>query len=121
GDPHQRARLGQAATAAETARLFVEHAARLATTEPVEGDRAVAYVALARGAVERAGLDAIELAQRSVGLSGFLEAHPLERLVRDLATYLRQPAPDGALVSAAAYVAGADAPVHALWHDPEPT
>lgn len=120
-DPYQRARLGQAATAAETARLFVERAAHLATAEPGMDERAVAYVALARGAVERAGLDAIELAQRSIGLSGFLEDHPLERLVRDLATYLRQPAPDGALASAAAYVAGADAPVHALWHDPEST
>ena len=72
------------------------------------------------GAVERAGLDAIELAQRSVGLSGFLEAHPLERLARDLATYLRQPAPDGALAGAATYVAESEAPVHALWHDSEP-
>ncbi|TXM73073.1 acyl-CoA dehydrogenase [Methylobacterium sp. WL12] len=119
-DPHQRARLGQAATAAETARLFVERAGHMATAEPVSGDRAVAYVALARGAVERAGLDAIELAQRSVGLSGFLEAHPLERLARDLATYLRQPAPDGALAGAATYVAESEAPVHALWHDSEP-
>lgn len=118
-DPHQRARLGHAATAAETARLFVERAAELATAEPVEGDRAVAYVALARGAVERAGLDVIELAQRSVGLSGFLEAHPLERLVRDLATYLRQPAPDGALLGAAGYLHDTNLPVHALWRAPD--
>lgn len=119
GDPHQRARLGQAATAVETARLFVERASVLATHEPVDSERAVAYVALARGAVERAGLDAIELAQRSVGLSGFLEAHPLERRVRDLATYLRQPGPDYALGVAAGHVLDSDRPVHALWRDPE--
>lgn len=120
GDPCQRARLGQAATAAEAARLFVARAARFATDESADPETAVAYVNLARGAVERAGLDAIELAQRSVGLTGFLEDHPLERPVRDLATYLRQPGPDAALAAAAAHVLASDAPVHALWPDAEP-
>lgn len=115
GDPHQRARLGHAATAVETARLFVARAARFAATAEADPDGAVAYVNLARGAVERAGLDAIELAQRSVGLSGFLEAHPLERRVRDLATYLRQPAPDHALASAAGHILNATEPLHATW------
>ncbi|WP_375465144.1 acyl-CoA dehydrogenase family protein [uncultured Methylobacterium sp.] len=121
GDPHQRARLGRAATAAETARLFVERAARFATAESVDPESVIAYVNLARGAVERAGLDVIELAQRSVGLAGFLEDHPLERPVRDLATYLRQPGPDAALAGAGAHVLDADVPIHALWPDPETT
>ena len=60
----------------------------------------------------------IALAQRSVGLAGFLEAHPLERLMRDLATYLRQPAPDAALTGMAAHVLAAGAPLHALWPEP---
>lgn len=114
-DLHQRARLGQAATAVETARLFVARAARYAAAAEADPDGAVAYVNLARGAVERAGLDVIELAQRSVGLSGFLEAHPLERRVRDLATYLRQPAPDLALVSAAGHILDAGGSLDATW------
>ena len=114
-DPHQRARLGQAATAVETARLFVVRAARCAATAEADPEGAVAYVNLARGAVERAGLDAIELAQRSVGLSGYLEAHPLERRARDLATYLRQPAPDHALASAAGHILNAAEPLHTIW------
>ncbi len=114
-DPHQRARLGLAAQAAETARLFVTEAARIAAAEAGSPDAVVAYVGLARGAVERAGLDVIELAQRSIGLQGFMEAHPLERLTRDLATYLRQPGPDGALVGAAGYVLQAEVPVSQLW------
>lgn len=114
-DPHQRARLGQAATAVETARLFVARAARFAAHAEADPEGAVAYVNLARGAVERAGLDAIELAQRSVGLSGFLETHPLERRIRDLATYLRQPAPDLALASAAGYILHAAEPLEAVW------
>ncbi|GJD85178.1 hypothetical protein HPGCJGGD_3064 [Methylobacterium haplocladii] len=59
----------------------------------------------------------IELAQRSVGLSGFLEGHPLERRVRDLATYLRQPAPDYALAQAAGHILDAPGPFHALWQN----
>lgn len=114
-DPCQRARLGEAAIAAETARLFVAQAALVTAGEDADPERIVAFVNLARLAVERAALDTITLAQRSIGLGGFLERHPLERLVRDLATYLRQPAPDHALSSAAGHILVANVPIHALW------
>jgi hypothetical protein len=42
------------------------------------------------------------MVQRTLGLAGFLQSNPAERLMRDLATYLRQPAPDEALTEAAA-------------------
>ncbi|MCS0493976.1 acyl-CoA/acyl-ACP dehydrogenase [Ancylobacter sp. MQZ15Z-1] len=120
GDPHQRARMGEAVTAAETARLWVERAARMAEAEDLDtnaeaGAGAVAYVNLARGAVERAGLDIMELVQRSVGLSAFLRPDPLERLCRDLATYLRQPAPDRALCEGAAHVLATGQPLREMW------
>ena len=118
GDPHQAARLGTALTAAETARLWVREAGRLAEGREAEPERIVAYVNLARGAVERAALDVIEIAQRSVGLAAFARPNPLERLIRDLSTYLRQPAPDHALVSGAAAGLGFAEPVGAMWPDP---
>ena len=114
-DPHQQARLGQGAIAVETARLWTERAAGLEHGE--NADQAVAYVNLARLAVERAGLDVLEGAQRSVGLAGFMRPHPLEQQARDLATYLRQPAPDRALVSAAAFVAANRQATEDLWAD----
>jgi hypothetical protein len=49
----------------------------------------------------------MELVQRSVGLQSFMRPHPIERICRDLATYLRQPAPDRALASAANWMLGA--------------
>lgn len=128
-DPHQLARLGQIAGAVETARLWVESAAiaasegalaasaGAASVDQGEADRVVAYVNLARLAVERAGLDVLELATRSVGLQGFLESHPLERLGRDLATYLRQPAPDRALTEAARHVLASPSPFGDLWRE----
>ncbi len=107
GDPHQLARLGEGAISVAGARLWVERAARIVAEDELAPDRIVAFVNLARLAVEKAGLDVLQLAQRSVGLQGFLRAHPLERLSRDLATYLRQPAPDRALTTAATEILGA--------------
>ena len=104
GDAHQLARLGEGAIAVESARGWVERAARIVAEDELAPERTVAFVNLARLAVERVGLDVLQLAQRSVGLQGFLREHPLERLSRDLATYLRQPAPDRALTTAAAEI-----------------
>jgi alkylation response protein AidB-like acyl-CoA dehydrogenase len=116
-DPHQAARLGQAAMALETAKLWVTRAATIA--EAPLGSRApeqlVAYVNLARLAVEAAALDLMQLVQRSVGLHAFLRPNPIERISRDLATYLRQPGPDRALTDAAAWIVGQPVGVRDLW------
>ena len=114
-DPHQRARMGQAALAVLSARQWVLEAARLADDNDIHADARVAHVNLARSAVERAGLDVLELAQRSVGLAGFSRKHPLEKVSRDLATYLRQPNPDKALGDAATFVLSSDTPVLDIW------
>ncbi|MBD8903926.1 MULTISPECIES: acyl-CoA dehydrogenase family protein [Methylobacterium] len=116
-DPHQSARLGEGLVATESARLWVERAARIVFEDDLRPERIVAYVHLARTAVEAAGLSVLQLAQRSVGLLGFLRDHPLERASRDLATYLRQPAPDFALTSAAHYVLGETGSAGDLWRD----
>jgi alkylation response protein AidB-like acyl-CoA dehydrogenase len=117
GDPHQAARLGQAAIATETARLWVERAAAIAEvpSETKSPDQIVAYVNLARLTVERAGLDLMELVHRSVGLQGFMRPNPIERISRDLATYLRQPGPDRALTNAAAWMLDRETPASDLW------
>ena len=116
-DPHQAARLGRAAMAIETARLWVAQAASIA--EAPLGSRApeqlVAYVNLARLAVEAAALDLMQLVQRSVGLQAFLRPNPIERISRDLATYLRQPGPDRALTDAAEWILERPAGVQDLW------
>jgi len=100
-DPHQQARFGQLLIAGETARHFVLEAARRGEAADDDPAGAIAYVNLARIAVERACLDGIELAQRALGLQAFIDTNPVAHLCRDLAVYLRQPAPDEVLVNAA--------------------
>jgi hypothetical protein len=39
----------------------------------------------------------METVQRGVGLTSFIRPNPIERISRDLATYLRQPVPDLAM------------------------
>lgn len=116
-DAHQAARLGKSAMAIETARLWVAHAASI--TEAPSDSRApeqlVAYVNLARLAVETAALDLMQLVQRSVGLKAFLRPNPIERISRDLATYLRQPGPDRALTDAAAWILPQPVSARDLW------
>ncbi len=112
-DPHQRARMGQALMARETAGLWLRKAAVLGDSLTADPADAVAYVDLARLAVEAATLDAIRLVQRSLGLAAFRRPDPVERICRDLATYLRQPAPDEALTNAAAHFMRASLPAAA--------
>jgi hypothetical protein len=102
-DPHQRARFGQVLMAHETGRLWLRRAAVMAEDLDAPAEEIVSTVGLARLVVERACLDGIELAQRSLGLAAFLTDNPVERLARDLATYLRQPSADEVLYNAAGH------------------
>ena len=109
-NPHQRSRLGEILIAAETASLWAGKAARVAEGGDAPAGDVAGYVNLARIAIEGACLDAMRLAQRSLGLAAFVRPNPVERLLRDLATYLRQPAPDETLTEAAAWFTANDLP-----------
>ena len=101
--PLQLARFGEAAIACETARLWVRQAADKAEGSFDNADEVDAYVDLARNAFEDAALQVVQLAQKAIGLKAFMRPNPMERLVRDLTTYLRQPALDVSLMSAASF------------------
>lgn len=109
-NPHQQNRIGEALIAGETAALWTRKAALVAESDRFEPGDVAATVNLARIAVEAAGLDVIRLVQRGLGLSAFLAGSPVERVLRDLSTYLRQPAPDETLVEGAAWFAGRTLP-----------
>jgi alkylation response protein AidB-like acyl-CoA dehydrogenase len=104
-DPHQAARLGEMLAACEGAHAGVRRAyERLGPAlawEPGGGEAADALIAdAARTLTAEAGERVMALATRSVGCAGLMSGHPLERALRDLSVYLRQPAPDAALTRA---------------------
>jgi alkylation response protein AidB-like acyl-CoA dehydrogenase len=96
-DPYQLQRLAQCIASAKTARYWVEEAARRLSLEEIDADHVVAFANLTRMVTERSALDVMETVQRGVGLTAFIRPHPIERISRDLATYLRQPVPDLAM------------------------
>jgi hypothetical protein len=103
--PAQQARIGLAWIARETALHWVTHVAPIAEAphaSPPAG--IVAQVNFARIAVEACCVEALALAERSLGLQAFLSGSEIERLRRDLGTYLRQPALDDILTQAASHV-----------------
>lgn len=110
GDPHQTARLGALAIAAETADLWVRRAAAAVEGGAWAPEAVDAYVNLARTAVERTAVDAVALAQRALGLSALTRPNPVERIARDLLTYVRQPFPDAALDEAARFLSDGPEP-----------
>ncbi|WP_040507457.1 acyl-CoA dehydrogenase family protein [Gluconobacter morbifer] len=110
-NPHQLFRIGEAAILQRTASMWIERAAHAACGgSDMEHEEVTATVNLARIAVERAALDLITLVQRGLGLSAFVRGRAVEQVMRDLATYLRQPAPDEALTEGAAWFVRHDWP-----------
>ncbi len=124
-DPHQQVRLGEMAIAIESGSLWLggaasiaDHWLRAAEDSPQLQEQAPRFVAQAnmtRSAIEQICLQVIQLTERSVGARGLLPPNPIERIIRDLTLYLRQPAPDAALANVGAYVLNSTVPVHALW------
>ena len=100
----QQARFGELLIARGTARLWTWEAAMTIERPDRSSADQVATVNLARIAVENACLDAARLVQRALGLGALARPNAVERLLRDLATYLRQPAPDMVLTEAAQHV-----------------
>ena len=101
--PQQSERLGRMFIHVQTASLWLRHVAPIAENPEQDPAYAIATVNLARIAIEAACLDSLQLVQRSLGMSAFLQTNPVERMMRDLGTYLRQPAPDEALCEASGY------------------
>jgi alkylation response protein AidB-like acyl-CoA dehydrogenase len=100
-DPYQLQRVAHCLASVATARFWIEEAARRFGSEETVATSVVAFANLTRMVTERSALDVMEAVQRGAGLASFIRPNPIERICRDLATYLRQPAPDAAMSDAA--------------------
>lgn len=102
-DPYQRMRIGDMALRVESGNLWLGGAANAAEQAASAPDAFLAYAAMMRTAIEQICSDVVDLVVRSVGARGLLRPYPMERMVRDLTLYLRQPAPDAALARVGAF------------------
>lgn len=100
-NPHQAARIAQMLIKTQTAALWIRSAAERIASQHDEHEGEVGYVNLVRLAIEQACLEVIPLVQRSLGLRSLTIDNPVESLMRDIVTYLRQPAADEILTEAA--------------------
>ncbi len=114
-DSFQRARTAEAAMLLGSGHLWLNQAGALLHQHPEVfsrelasagqlSQRIVAHSNLTRSVVAANCERLLNLVEHSIGMRGLLEPHPLERVGRDLRLYLRQPAPDAALVNAGAYL-----------------
>ena len=125
-DPYQEQRLGQMAIALESGNLWLQGAAeKVAAYAPqFAGDPAaphpqaaqlVGYANMMRTAIEQICIDMMQLCERSVGTRGLLPPHPIERIVRDLTLYLRQPAFDASIATVGQFALNQSEPAERLW------
>jgi alkylation response protein AidB-like acyl-CoA dehydrogenase len=122
-DLYQQERLGKMAIAVESGNLWLRGASELVQSygtlfggDPFGGnpdqpnqppdqppEKLVAYTNMVRTSIEQVCMEVMQLCQRSVGTRGLLPPHPMERIVRDLTLYLRQPVFDAALTNVGHY------------------
>ncbi|GLS20562.1 hypothetical protein GCM10007874_35790 [Labrys miyagiensis] len=114
-DPYQLQRIATCVSAAGSAAYWIKAAARQLALRSEEAEKSVALSNLARGVTERSALDVMEAVQRGAGLSAFMRANPIERVARDLSTYLRQPVPDLAMAEAARFALADAGSIKDMW------
>jgi len=103
-DPFQKARIAEMSFLVETGNLWISQTAHKLESGQYGSEHIIAYINMARCMIEEICLRCMTLSERSVGARGLLRPGNLERIHRDLITYLRQPAPDASLVSIGDFV-----------------
>ncbi len=113
-DALQAARLGEIAVSAQEAAMWVDRAgaiseAHLFSSDPAGAAVMTGFANAMRTGIERLCTRVMQHVIRGVGAHGLLQPNQFERIVRDLTMYLRQPAPDAALVSIGLAAAASEA------------
>lgn len=121
-DVYQNIRLGEMAMEITSGDNWLQQAAQrwdARVSDETKSAGLVAFINLARTAIERICLRVIELSAKCVGARGLMQPYRMESILRDLQFYLRQPAPDAVLNSAAQYVIQSNRTIERIWNDDE--
>ncbi|EOR93656.1 Acyl-CoA dehydrogenase/oxidase domain protein [Arcticibacter svalbardensis MN12-7] len=118
-DAFQRARVAEISFLVETGNLWIHQAGikyDLWVKQADKCEQLLAYANMTRTVIEDVCLRVMQLAERSIGSRGLMRPNNLERIHRDLTTYLRQPAPDQTLTAIGEYVLNQDT-TRGLWNE----
>lgn len=120
-DPFQKMRLGQMAIAVESGNQWLNASAvqldrYMENPTANEGENFIIYANMMRTAVEQICTEVINLCQKCVGARGLNKPYHFERIIRDLSTYLRQPAPDAVLADVGKYILQSDISSGEIWN-----
>lgn len=120
-DPFQRMRLAQMAIAVESGNQWL-YAAALRMDHYIErptqdnGEGFVIYIHMMRTAIEQICTEVMTLCQKCIGARGLNAPYHFERIIRDLSTYLRQPAPDAILQDVGKHILESDVSTDEIWN-----
>jgi alkylation response protein AidB-like acyl-CoA dehydrogenase len=115
-DVFQQQRVAEMAIRVKTGNLWLDAAGQnldrfLSNPTDTQRKKLLTYANLMRTAIEQICVDIMIFCQRSIGARGLMRPLHFERIIRDLTIYLRQPAPDAALIAAGRAVLESDAPL----------
>lgn len=121
-DPYQKMRVGEMAVLVESGNQWLKEAAYqmdvyMLNTSKSNSNRLLVYTNMMRTAIEKICLDVMILCQKCIGARGLNKPYHFERIIRDLTTYLRQPAPDAALADVGHYILRSSISSGTIWHN----
>ncbi|SEQ77549.1 acyl-CoA dehydrogenase family protein [Epilithonimonas lactis] len=113
-DAFQKMRIGQMAIAVESGNQWLKGAASklddyMETPTKIEGEKLIIFANMMRTAIEQICTEVMSLCQKCVGARGLNKPYHFERIIRDLSTYLRQPAPDAVLADVGSFILNSNA------------
>lgn len=103
-DPYQQQRMGSMAILVESGKFWLQKAQEIDDKQQDHSSAEIVNFAdMMRSAILNISEEVLQLTERSIGVQGFMENHPMEQVYRDLKVYLKQPGPDLALKNVGAY------------------
>lgn len=120
-DPFQTMRIGQMSIAVESGNQWIIGASKrmdryMKRQTKDQEEEFVIYANMMRTAIEQICTDVMALCQKCVGARGLNKPYHFERIIRDLNTYLRQPAPDQVLADVGTYVLNSSSQASEIWN-----
>lgn len=121
-DPFQKMRLGEMTIAVASGNQWLDGVAKkmdgyMENSSAENAEIFLTYTNMMRTAIEQICTEVMALCQKCVGARGLNKPYHFERIIRDLNTYLRQPAPDASLADIGRFVLDEKNSLDNIWEN----